>query len=134
MAFIRWTELSTLVSTQRPVSRMAETLSTGWTPPMDVYETGDRFVVLAEFPGLAREDIEISVRDGRLTVLGRRPKPAYHAEQYHQIETGYGTVSRTFSFPQAVETGRIQADMREGVLAITIPKATRSGARRVEVT
>lgn len=134
MAFIRWEQLGELVTNREPASRLAPTRASGWAPTVDLYETRDRFILQAELSGLRREDVQISVENDRLRVWGQRPEPAFRAEQYHQIERGYGAFSRTFSFPHVVDAGAIKADMRAGVLTVTIPKAASAVTRRVEVT
>jgi HSP20 family protein len=107
--------------------------SPGWTPPSDVYETADRYVVTAEVPGLARERIQVAVDQGRLTIRGvRESDPA--AQQFHQLERGRGEFARTFEFREAIAADRIAADLRDGVLTITLPKLDAAGTRRIEVT
>lgn len=99
---------------------------------MDLCETADAFIVTAELPGLGREQINIQVSEGRLTLQGRRDARV-PCEQYHQVERGHGEFSRTFALPPTVDTERITADLRDGVLTITIPKSPEKGVRRVDV-
>lgn len=99
---------------------------------MDLCETADAFIVTAELPGLGREQINIQVSEGRLTLQGRRDARV-PCEQYHQVERGHGEFSRTFALPPTVDTERITADLRDGVLTITIPKSPEKGVRWVDV-
>ena len=74
----------------------------GWTPPVDLYETSDAFIVSAELPGLSREDIDIRFHDGQLTLQGTRRKPDVPCERYHRVERGHGSFHRRFSLPSSV--------------------------------
>lgn len=103
---------------------------------MDVYETQDRYVVAAEVPGLMREHIDLAVEDSRLTIRGQRldrgatPESNVH---YHQVERGHGSFARTFEFATKIEVEAVSADLTNGVLTITLPKASRQPARKIEV-
>jgi HSP20 family protein len=77
--------------------------------------------------------VKIEVNDGRLTIQGRRDARV-PCEQYHQVERGHGEFSRTFALPPTVDVEKINADLRDGVLTITIPKSPASGPRRVDVS
>ncbi len=105
----------------------------GWTPPADLYETPDLYVITAEVGGLSRADIDVQVRDGRLTLRGRRPEAELPCERYHRVERGHGTLSRVFELPQAVDVDQISADLRDGVLTISVPKALEPTPRRVTI-
>src|SRR5688572_15939906 len=116
---------------QERLERLAAQHGTAWAPPIDVYETEDRYVVTAEVPGVAREAIDVAVQDNRLTLRGRRAgDPAEQgAQHFHQVERGHGTFERTFQFADPVLTDKISADLKDGVLTIMLPKAA-APARR----
>lgn len=105
--------------------------SAAWAPPVDVYETGDRYVVTAELPGLKREEIDLSVVNGTLTLRGAR-RDAADSRHYHQVERGHGQFHRTFEFGDAVSAENVSADLRDGVLTITLIKIA-PAIRRIEV-
>ena len=109
---------------QERLERLAAQRGSAWDPPIDVYETGSRYVVTAEVPGLAREQIDLAVQDNRLTIRGVRPgaDPEGAARHYHQVERGHGSFQRTFEFVDAVDQDGIAADLRDGVLTVTLPK------------
>jgi HSP20 family protein len=119
---------------QERLERLATQGGTAWDPPIDVYETGSRYVVTAEVPGLAREQIELAVQDNRLTIRGVRPAagPETPTRRFHQVERGHGSFQRTFEFIEAVDQDGISADLRHGVLTVTLPKLA-SAPRRIEV-
>lgn len=104
-----------------------------WNPPVDVYETPDQYVVTAELPGLSREDIQIEVREGELTIRGQRPTPSIRPDAYHRMERLQGPFARGFAFAEPVDADHIGAEFRDGVLTVTLPKAPRTQARRIEL-
>ena len=81
-----------------------------------------------------REELDIRVHEGRLTIAGERHERTPQCEQYHRIERGHGSFSRTFALPVAVDGGRVTADLRNGVLTVTCPKAGDASARRIQVS
>lgn len=127
--------LSDLRAWQQRLERLAAQHGSVWDPPIDVYETEDRYVVAAEVPGLAREQIDVAVHDNRLTIKGVRSagSPESSTRHYHQIERGHGSFERTFQFADPVDQDRITADLRDGVLTIALPKAA-APPRRIQVS
>jgi HSP20 family protein len=132
VAFARWDPFRDLLTIQHRLERLS-TGPQGWIPAMDLCETADAFILTAELPGVTREQVRIDVREGRLTVQGRR-EARVACEQYHQVERGHGEFARSFILPQAVETAGIVADLKDGLLTITVPKAANAGPRQVVVT
>ena len=103
---------------------------------MDVYETQDRYVVAAEVPGLLREHIELALEDSRLTIRGQRTDrstTADHVVHFHQVERGHGAFARTFEFASNIDVESVSADLTNGVLTVTLPKAARPPVRKIEV-
>lgn len=132
-----WDPLGDLRAWQERLDRLASRQPDAWSPPIDVYETADRYVITAELPGLERDQIELALEDTRLTLRGRRPDrvPASgDVVHYHQIERGHGPFSRTFDFAEKVATDRVAADLRDGVLTVTLPKVPAPPVRRIEVS
>ena len=119
---------------QERLERLAAQRGSAWDPPMDVYETAARYIVTAELPGLAREQIELALQDNQLTIRGTRPAagPETATRHYHQVERGHGSFQRTFAFGDPVDQDGITADLRDGVLTVTLPKAA-APPRRIEV-
>jgi HSP20 family protein len=120
---------------QERLERLSTQHGTPWAPPMDVYETTDRYVITAEVPGLARDQIELALQDNRLTIRGTRPAGVAESagRHYHQVERGHGAFHRTFGLGAAVDAAGITADLRDGVLTVTLPKAV-IPPRRIEVS
>ena len=119
---------------QERLERLAAQHATAWAPPIDVYETDDRYVITAEVPGIARDQVELALQDNRLTIRGTRSStPETAAHHYHQVERGHGSFLRTFQFADAVDQEHIAADLRDGVLTVTLPKAL-TPPRTIEVS
>ena len=133
MAFARWDPIRDLLAIQQRLDRFAPGPS-GWTPAVDILETADQYIVTAEVPGMSRDDLDISVHEGRLTISGERRERILQCEQYHRVERGHGSFSRTFHLPVPIDSERITADLRDGVLTVTCPKAANGSARRIEVS
>ena len=132
VAFARWDPFRDLLTVQHRLERLA-TGPQGWTPAMDLCETAQAYILTAELPGVTREQVRIDIRDGKLTLHGRR-EARVSCERYHQVERGHGEFSRSILLPLAVNTAGIVAEMRDGVLTVTVPKAAEAGPRRVEVS
>jgi len=132
VAFSRWDPLQDLLALHERMTRLAGADSRGWMPPVDVYETADRYVIAVELPGLTRDDIALGVHEGRLTLSGQRPSVA-RGEQFLQVERGHGQFARSFSLPDSADADQIAADLKGGVLRVSIPKSSESRLRRVEV-
>ena len=133
MAFARWDPIRDLLAIQQRLDRFAPAPS-GWIPPIDVHETADEYVITAELPGLRRNDVQIQVRDGRIQISGQRPERDVPCEQYHRVERGHGSFSRTFELPLPVNTDHVTADLHDGVLTVVCPKAKETGAHPIAVS
>jgi HSP20 family protein len=132
VAFAHWDPLRDLLAIQHRLERMSSGHQ-GWAPAVDLCETADAFIVTAELPGLSRDQVRIEIHDGRLTIHGRRDARV-PCEQYHQVERGHGEFARSFALPPTVDPEHIAADLRDGVLTITVTKGPDRGPRRVDVT
>jgi len=132
VAFARWDPFRDLLNIQHRLERLS-TGPQGWTPAMDLCETATAYVLTAELPGVTREQVRIDIRDGKLTLRGRR-EARVSCEQYHQVERGHGEFCRIVTLPLPVDAAGSAAEMRDGVLTITVPKAQETGPRRVEVS
>src|SRR5919107_1042402 len=130
MAFTRWDPIRDLLAIQQRLDRFAPGPA-GWGPPVDLPETDDRYVVTAELPGLKREGVQIHFQDTRVTLSGVRHERAAPCEQFHRIERGHGSFSRTFELPVAVLVDEITADLKDGVLTVVIPKSPDGAPRRI---
>jgi HSP20 family protein len=124
MAIVRWD----------PFREFALT-SVSWVPPVDVFQNGDHEIVLkAELPDMNREDIEITVDNGTLTLKGeKKVSNEIKDEQFHRVERRYGTFSRSFSLPPTVDNGKVGAEYKNGVLTVRLPLREEAKPRQIKV-
>lgn len=133
MAFTRWDPFHDLLAMQRQLDRCTPGPA-GWMPAVDLHEAPDRYVIVAELPGLRRDDVQIHYHEGRLTLSGTRRERAAPYEQYHRIERGHGAFSRTFELPVPVRADDIRAELVNGILTVTVPKSPEATPRRIRVS
>src|SRR5262245_51761866 len=138
VSFTRWDPFRDLLVLHEQLGHLVGSDAPGWTPPVDLYETSREFVLTAELPGLTRDQIDIVVDDNRIVIRGARTSVGPHrdipCEQYHRVERGHGSFSRAFALPEAIDVDAISADLKDGVLTVTIPKALDRVARRIDVS
>jgi HSP20 family protein len=97
-----------------------------WTPALDLYEKDGNLVVEAELAGIPREAVTIAHTDHTLTILGETRKvEEERKEGYYRAERRYGSFRRVVTLPEGVDFNRAKAEFKEGVLTITLPKASR---------
>jgi HSP20 family protein len=132
VAFARWDPIRDLLAIQQRLDRFKPGPA-GWAPPVDLHETPGEYVITAELPGMRREDLQIHMHDGRLTLSGVRREREEACEQYHRVERGHGSFSRSFQLPLPVDADHITADLRDGVLTVTCPKADMP-SRRIDIS
>ncbi len=149
MVLIRWDPFRDLMSIQEQMNqlfqdtlsrlschRQGEELSGSWVPPVDIYETEDSIVVVAELPGVDQANISIEAQENTLTLKGeRRQTQEITRRNYHRIERGYGSFQRTFTLPHSIDQKQAKAIYKDGILEITLPKvvATKSNQVQIEV-
>lgn len=108
-----------------------------WSPSVDIFETEDALTVKADLPEVKIEDIDVRVEHQTLTLRGQRKfaevEKAESIKGYHRIERSYGEFVRSFAVPSTVDTEKVQADYKNGVLTITLPKKETAKPRQVKV-
>ena len=105
-----------------------------WTPAVDIRETDDRYILTADIPGVHRNDVEITLEDGVLTVKGSRTSESEVSEEgYRRKERFHGTFARRFSLPDTVDAANISATANDGILEIEIPKQAKPEPKRITV-
>jgi HSP20 family protein len=111
------------------------TAPTTWTPPVDIFQTGDHELVLkAELPDMSREDIDITVENFVLTIKGEKKLANdVKEDQYRHLERRYGAFSRSFSLPQTVDATRVAAEYKNGVLTVRLPLREEAKPRTIKV-
>ena len=120
---------------QERLERLSSHHADAWAPAIDVYETATAYVVTAEVPGVSRDEIDLAFEESHLTLRGQRAdrRAATTGVHFHQIERSHGSFARTFEFPGRIDVERVTADLKDGVLTITLPKAPPAAPRRIDV-
>lgn len=108
--------------------------ATSWAPAADVKETADSLFVYVELPGLQKDDIDVSLDSGVLTVRGeRRFVKDDTKETYHRQERFFGKFSRSFRLPRNVDSGHVRAGFADGLLTLELPKSEEAKPRQIEI-
>ncbi|MHB9035111.1 MAG: Hsp20/alpha crystallin family protein [Armatimonadota bacterium] len=107
--------------------------SRAWSPVVDIIETQSDLVVRAELPGMSREDIDIEVTGESLTIRGERKFDEASKDSYIRVERPYGPFQRSFSIGVPVQSDKVKASYRDGVLEVTIPKAEELKPKKIKV-
>jgi HSP20 family protein len=102
-------------------------------PAVVVYETKVEYVFQAELPGWTRDQVSINFENQTLTLTGQRDLMADDGRQYHRVEGFYGQFSRSFTVPGVVNFDQVEAELRDGVLTIHLPKREEAKPRQIEV-
>lgn len=105
----------------------------GWSPALDLYQNNDNLVAVIELPGMRKDDIEISLHDGTLTVAGERKSSSSNGDRAERTERYVGSFRRSISLPARVDTKKVSATYRDGILTVTLPKAEEAKPKRIEV-
>jgi HSP20 family protein len=120
-----------------PFKKLAEenwSLAT-WSPTCDIYENDNEIVVKAELPEVKKEDVNVSIENNILTIRGERNlSEETKRENYHRLERSYGEFSRSFTLPSFVDTGKVNAEFKDGMLRVTMPKREEAKPKQIEVT
>jgi HSP20 family protein len=103
-------------------------------PALDVSEDENAIVVKAEVPGCKADDIDISVHRNMLSISGEKKKEQENKEKgYYHLERSYGSFRRDINLPTDVDTGKIEAACKDGVLSVTVPKAEQAKAVKIKI-
>jgi len=105
-----------------------------WRPVANISETENEYLIKAELPEVSKDDVEVLVNDGIITIKGeRRMENAEESETQHRIESFYGSFARSFSLPADVDENAIQAESKDGVLKVHLPKAEVEKPKAIEI-
>jgi HSP20 family protein len=109
-------------------------LFTGWSPALDLYENGDHLIAVVELPGMRKEDFEISLHDGTLTVSGERKRKSTNGEKAQRTERYVGAFRRSIALPTRVDASKVNATYQDGILKVTLPKAEEAKPKQIKVS
>ncbi|MGD9808475.1 MAG: Hsp20/alpha crystallin family protein [Deferribacterales bacterium] len=142
MAIVRWDPLKDLMTMHDRMNKIFdETLSKtaqgnygDWLPPVDIFETEEEIIIIAELPGMKEEDLDIQVTDGVLSLKGEKKYPAEgERDNYYRLERAYGKFNRSFSIPNTVDITSVKASLKEGLLKVSLKKKEEIQPRVIKV-
>lgn len=146
MELVKWNPWNEMMSLRNSLERMfddrfpadrgegREAAGGFWNPAVDVFETDEAYVINAELPGVSRENIEIDVKNRLLTVKGERGQEnETRKDRCYRKERSFGRFERTFPLPGGVDTEKITAEFKNGVLKIRIPRPEGKKPRQITV-
>lgn len=136
MSTLQLDPLSGLRLFEDAVTRLMNEPRTGrpWSPAVDILETEDHLALKADLPDVKIDDIDIRVENNMLTLRGHRKfEKDDNVKGWHRIERSYGEFTRTFQVPSTVDTEKVAADYKNGVLTISLPKKDAAKPRQVKV-
>ena len=145
MSLVRWNPSRDLEDMQNRLSRLfgetafprvaGEGMSlSGWSPAVDVQETDTEYLIKADLPDVKKEDVKVQLLDGVLSIEGERHQEKEEkGKKFHKIEREYGQFLRRFALPNEVDAGKVQAEFKDGVLNVHLPKSAHATPKAVEV-
>ena len=142
MKLVRWDRFQELVAIGRQLNRTVNDSGTprtedsfgAWAPPVDIFERQDHIVIRVEFPGVQKEDMDVRIENGVLTLRGERRQDSDIKEQRAlRMERVYGAFTRSFSLPATVDAAKVAAIYKDGILEVTVPTAESAKPKRVEI-
>lgn len=122
---------------EAPLSELGRVSSVfgGWTPAIDVVEDKDNVIVRAELPGMKKEDIEVTLHEGTLSIAGERKSERKSEESgVCRSERFFGRFQRAVTLPSAVAGDRVKADYKDGILTVTLPKTEEAKPKQIDVS
>ncbi len=138
-----WSPIDRLSSLRDEVNRLFDFSSpsrdsglfSGWSPALDVFDDQDNFVVKVELPGMKKEDINLSLHDGVLTISGERKSERENKEgETFRSERYFGRFQRSVTLPMAVDANKVSASYKDGVLAVALAKAEEAKPKQIAVS
>ena len=136
MTRMRWDPFREFLTLQQRALRSGgdQDAEATWTPPVDIFEKGEDLVIRAELPGIDREAIEVRVENDTLTLSGSRERDESIEDAHvYRLERVHGSFARSFRLPKTVDAARIEAEFKNGVLQVRLPKAADARPRKVEI-
>lgn len=142
MTLVRWDPLQQLVAMSNrlnrtpndPYTARTEDAFGAWAPPVDIFEKHDDLVIRAEIPGMQKEDMDVRIENGVLTLRGERKQDTEVGEENaYRLERVYGMFTRSFTLPTTVDAAKVTATYKDGILEVSVPKAETAKPKQVEI-
>jgi len=153
MSIVRWKPMhdlatfpSDILGMQREMNKMFdrffqsgglaenELTPSNWLPAVDLVEKDSEFVAKVELPGVKKEEVKITLHDNILSIRGEKKEEKETKESnYHRLERSYGSFQRSFTLPTSVKNDKVEAEYKDGILTITLPKAEEAKRKQIDV-
>jgi HSP20 family protein len=145
MAVVKWNPFRELDEIQARLNRwIGEPLArhagdeglyfSSWSPAVDIQETEQEYLIKADLPEVKKEDVKVELLDGALTIEGERKlEKEEKGKRFHKVEREYGKFVRRFGVPNEVDAGKVQAEFKDGVLNVHLPKSAAAQPKAIEV-
>jgi HSP20 family protein len=150
MTLVKFNPVRNLVDFEREFNRMFNALenrfgisrskeddeyeNAAWMPLTDIYEDEDKYTLKLDLPGIKKDDVKISYVDGRLSISGERAQEGEHKDsKCHRIERSFGKYYRSFNLPEHIQSDKINAEFKDGLLTIIVPKAEEAKPKEIEI-
>jgi HSP20 family protein len=106
-----------------------------WAPSADISETDKEYLIRAELPAVAKEDVHVTFEDGVITIKGeRKQRKEEKNEKFHRVESVYGSFERCFMLPENVNSDAIRCESKDGILSVHIPKTEVPKTKAIQIT
>jgi len=140
-----WPSITRLADLSDEISRIFDSSLNGysrasqllgaWTPPLDLYEDKENFVLKAELPGVNKDDVSVSIQDGCLSITGERKSETHKEDtEVHHTERFFGRFQRSVTLPAAVAADKVKAQYKDGMLTVTLPKTEEAKPKQIDVS
>lgn len=147
MTLVRWNPAKELLNVEREFNKIWNSFNNRfgaknneeydnavWAPMTDVSEDKDNFYLLADLPGVTKEDLKLSFNDGQLTISGeRKQEKEENGKTFHRVERSYGKYYRSFNLPEKILAEKIKAEFKDGQLTVTVPKSEEAKPKELEI-
>jgi HSP20 family protein len=145
MSLVKWNPFRELEDMQSRLNRLFSDASlprsveagmsfSGWSPAVDVQETDNEYLIKADLPDVKKEDVKVELLDGTLTIEGERHQEREEkGKKFHKTEREYGKFLRRFGLPSEVDASKVQAEFKNGVLNVHLPKSDTNKPKAIAV-
>ncbi len=144
MTMIRWSPYRSLINLNREFGHLWDDFSTAqkgegecetcWAPDIDLTENKEAYFLRADLPGVSKENIKVTLSENVLTLSGEKKfEKAAQDVSFHRSERVYGNFSRSFRLPESIDSGKINAEFKDGVLSLVVPKAESVKPKEIEI-
>jgi HSP20 family protein len=144
MSMVKWNPFRELEELQTRMNRLFSDTPAGrtdepfvfadWAPAVDIQETDKEYTVKADLPEVKKEDVKVELENGVLTIEGERKQEKEETgKRFHRVERQYGQFIRRFALPNEVDAAKVQAEFKDGVLNVKLPKSANGKGKSVEI-